>query len=118
MDNLYTKIMQWKIEVTLLVRELTSIVLGSLQGPFIEKQYRVSVSRALKKFFVSQWNCNVVNSFFSNWADLPGQLRWEPLLLKQSTTFFRVYILSFKHLNGVGKFLESYANPRLRVRFA
>ena len=41
MDNLYTKIMQGKIEVTLLVRELTSIVLGSLQGPFIEKQYRV-----------------------------------------------------------------------------
>ena len=40
-DNLYTKIMQRKIEVTLLVRELTSIVLGSLQGPFIEKQYRV-----------------------------------------------------------------------------
>ena len=41
MDDLYTKIMQWKIEVTLLVRELTSILLGSLQGPFIEKEYRV-----------------------------------------------------------------------------
>ena len=33
-------------------------------------------------------------------------------------TFSGVYIVSFKHSREVGKFLESYANPRLRVGFA
>ena len=46
--NFYTKIMQWKIEVTVLFWEPKSIFqrLFKLHGPFIEKQYRALEIRA------------------------------------------------------------------------